>query len=86
MTIEDLLELATGDIVFIDESGNSHTLSQNDKKLLIDTIATSIPKKPNFQGDEYWIDAYCPNCGAFLDDGENPCESCSQLIDWSEIK
>lgn len=54
--------------------------------IAIECIEKQIPKKPNWQGDMMCMDSYCPNCGAYLDDGENPCEECHQLIDWSDNK
>lgn len=59
-------------------------LNDEERATIVECIKKQIPKKPNWQGDMMCMDAYCPNCGAYLDDGENPCEECHQLIDWSD--
>lgn len=28
-------------------------------------------------------DPYCPKCGKWLDDFENPCSCCNTLLDWA---
>ena len=50
-------------------------------KVAIEALEKMNPKKPNWI---YEDEPMCPNCGEIMDDGENPCECCNQLIDWSE--
>jgi hypothetical protein len=50
-----------------------------------------LPHKPNWDsdgcadGNNVW-DAYCPKCGAGIDECDNFCQVCGQSIDWSEDK
>ena len=50
-----------------------------------------LPHKPNWDSDgcadgqNVW-DAYCPKCGAGIDECDNFCPVCGQSIDWSEDK
>ena len=50
-------------------------------KAAIEALEKMTPTKPNWI---YEDEPMCPNCGEIMDDGENPCECCNQLIDWSE--
>lgn len=49
--------------------------------MAIEALEKMTPTKPNWI---YEDEPMCPNCGEIMDDGENPCECCNQLIDWSE--
>lgn len=50
-------------------------------EVAIEALEKMTPTKPNWI---YEDEPMCPNCGEIMDDGENPCECCNQLIDWSE--
>ena len=49
----------------------------------IEALEKHSLKKPIWQGDAMCPEPYCPNCGEYLDDGEEICDECTQLIDWS---
>lgn len=60
----------------------------------IEALEKQLPKKPNFEGDEYApngtfvYDTWeCPNCGECYEvdyDDYDYCPKCGQKIDWSE--
>lgn len=47
--------------------------------MAIEALEKMTPTPPNWI---YEDEPLCPNCGEVMDDGENPCECCNQLIDW----
>lgn len=51
--------------------------------MAVEALEKHSLKKPIWQGDAMCPEPYCPNCGEYLDDGEEICDECTQLIDWS---
>lgn len=47
--------------------------------MAIEALEKMTPTPPNWI---YEDEPLCPHCGEVMDDGENPCECCNQLIDW----
>ena len=52
-------------------------------RLAIEALEKQIPKKPNYVYDD---EPLCPYCQEVIEGGDVICESCRQLIDWSDAE
>ena len=76
-----------------EESEGKHiiAISYSLWKSLMAAADYHVPHKPKWDSDGYaddhevW-DAYCPKCGAEIDECDNFCPACGQSIDWSDGK
>lgn len=63
------------------------TLTDEEYARLKEMADYQIPRKPSWDSDgcadghNVW-DAYCPKCGAEIDECDNFCQVCGQSIDW----
>lgn len=60
---------------------NLYKISLNINEIM-DTLMKHTPTKPNWVYDD---EPLCPYCQSVLDEYEEVCEECTQLIDWSEL-